>query len=119
MNKYIVKKILLAAAILLFVVDANTYGCGSGPCWPTFTDCGYPTEMGTCVWDGSGCGEGECNRRCPGTADHWACWGLVFSCTESWVICAEWEQPTCTISPPGCRCYDGVPQGIYCYRMVC
>jgi hypothetical protein len=120
MYNCIVKKVLFCGVILLWVASAS-YGCNDGPCLSTLTDCGYPTEMGTCVWDGSGCGGGECGRRCPGTADHWACWGWYGSCTESWVICAEWEQPICIIqgTPGGCRCTDGVPQGIYCSRMDC
>lgn len=119
MNKCIVKKILLFGCILLFIVAADTYGCG--PCFSTFTDCGYPTEMGTCVWDGGGCGDGECNLRCPSTYDHWACMELIGSCTPTWITCAQWEQPTCVIQaiPGGCRCTDAVPQGRFCLRSDC
>ena len=119
MNKRIVKKIVLFGSILLFFVGTDTYGCGNGPCIPTFIDCGYPTNMGTCVQDGSGCGGEECGLRCPSTDDHWGCAGLLGSCTMTTAICAEWEQPFCTISPPGCRCYDGVPQGTFCIKAWC
>lgn len=137
MNKSTARKILFVVSSCLLVIslaginaghNANVsflkhvWG-GCGPCFSTVTDCGFPTSMGTCVWDGSGCGGGigECNRRCPGTTDHWACWEIIGSCSLSWVNCAQWEQPMCVVQalPGGCRCTDAVPQGSFCLRSTC
>jgi len=134
-NKSTMKKIILFVSSFLLVISLAVINTGHtanesflkqvwgscGPCFSTFTDCGYPNDMGTCVWDGSGCGggTGECNRRCPGTADHWACMELIGSCTITWEICAEWEQPACLIAAANCTCTNAVPQGTFCFRSTC
>jgi hypothetical protein len=116
-------KVSWLTAIYLPILLVSAYGW-EAPCLVWAGDCGYDGGIGSCVWDGGGCGGEVCGNDCPGTANSWYCWGLLpWSCEERAVHCGEVIRPKYIIQgvPGGCRCMNemGVPTGQYCWRTDC
>jgi len=136
-----IKTLLLGCLVLLFIFGfvgmyqnhnstkkalSKIAGADCGPClWIPFYECGYDGGMGTCVWDGGGCGEppGTCGIDCPSSTNHQGCSGILGSCTMGTVNCAQRIRPKCVIQaiPGGCRCQNdiGTPLGTFCQRADC
>jgi len=97
MNKCIVKKILLVSGIFLSIVNANIYGCPSGPCETGGSDCGgLGGGIGTCHWDNSipGC-TGICPSYCPSGPPDKFCVGISGDCTITMFICSSKKKYVC------------------------